>query len=289
MPSPASVSLVRQLSRNSSPYHDPVARIHWDGLSHDRYWLPPAALSLHAVPAFMALPEDRRRRLSHYEFLNFIEAGLWLEGLFMERITRSMARAGGSRAELKYRLHELREEAGHSLMFLELIERSGLATPARSGPRRGFAEHFGRHAPLDSIGFWLAVLIGEEVPDRLNRYLRRHPEGVCPVILEIATHHVIDEARHIAYARAVLEARLPFAPAWRRRLLRPLLGRVLQQFVDAFYFPRAELYERAGLTPGRHWQRLARTNPVRRSFVDECLNPTLQMLRQHGLALHWQG
>lgn len=288
MPSQAPISLVRQLSRNSSPYHDPVARIHWDALSREHYWLPPEALSLHGVPAFMALDEHDRRRLSQYEFLNFIDAGLWLEGIFMERIARAMAQVDGDRAELKYRLHELREEAGHSLMFLELIERSGLSPPPPVRTGRWFADLYGRRAPIESLGFWLTVVMGEEVPDRLNRYLRRHPAGVCPVILEIATSHVIDEARHIAYARETVEARLRSAGAWRRALLRSLLRPVLRQFVDAFYFPRAALYESAGLTPGRHWQRLARANPRRHQFIDQCLNPTLAMFRRRGLDLRWR-
>lgn len=82
--------LAAQLSRNSEAYRDPVSRIHWDRLSTRQYWLPPEAISLHDVPEFMALPEADRLHLSHYEFLSFIEAGLWLEGMFMERIARSM-------------------------------------------------------------------------------------------------------------------------------------------------------------------------------------------------------
>ncbi|MHB8744738.1 MAG: diiron oxygenase [Sulfuricaulis sp.] len=80
--------------------------------------MPPEAISLHSVPAFMALSESDRINLSHYEFLNFIEAGLWLEVMFMERIAYSMRHVSWNRAALKYRLHEMREETGHGLMFL---------------------------------------------------------------------------------------------------------------------------------------------------------------------------
>lgn len=282
----APTALVQQLSRNSEPYHDPVARIHWDALDRNAYWLPPAAMSLHGLPEFMALPETQRIRLSQYEFLNFIGAGIWLEGLFMERIARSL-RGDRADGEMKYRLHELREEAGHTLMFLELMERSGLSLPPRPRSQQ-LADRLGRWAPLESLLFWMAMVIGEEVPDRLNRYVRRHSEGVSQPILEICTLHIIDEARHIAYAREALEERLHSASRLHRWALRPIMQRLLRQFVHAFYYPEAALYELAGLLPGHAWARRARGNPAHAQFVDSCLNPTLQLLRARGFALTWR-
>ncbi|MHB8454635.1 MAG: diiron oxygenase [Acidiferrobacterales bacterium] len=284
----SSSSLVEQLSRNSSPYHDPVARIHWDQLSTAQSWLPPEAVSLHDVPAFMALPLENRHRVSQYEFLNFIEAGLWLEGIFMERITRSMRSRCDNRATLKYRLHELREEAGHSLMFLELMERSGLSIPYRRRPRFLLADIFGRRAPMESVVFWMAILVGEEVPDRLNRHIRRHSTDICPTIVELSTSHVIDEARHIAYAREVLEERLALLHPLTRVFLRPVIQKLITQFVDVFYYPSPALYELAGLHPGIDWARAARSNPARTAFIDQCLKPTLQLLRSRGFDIDWR-
>ncbi len=280
-------TLAEQLSRTSTPYRDPVAKIRWEQLSTEQFWLPPEAVSLDTVPAFMALPIESRRRLSQYEFLNFIEAGLWLEGIFMERITRSMRSHRGSRTVLKYRLHELREEAGHSLMFLELMERSGLSIPYNHRPRFHLADIFGRRAPMESLGFWMAILIGEEVPDRLNRYLRSHASDVCPTILEMSTSHVIDEARHIAYARETVEERMAQLHPLSRLFLKPLLRKLVRQFVDVFYYPNPALYELAGLAPGADWARAARANPARAAFVDLCLNPTLQLLRNRGFEIGW--
>lgn len=277
--------LAEQLSRNSEPYRDPVTRIHWDRLSTEEYWLPPEAISLHGVPEFMALPEAERMRLSHYEFLGFIEAGLWLEGMFMERIARSMRQDARHRGALKYRLHELREEAGHSLMFLELMERSGLSLPYRRHSRLRLANLFGRHAPLESLGFWMATVIGEDIPDRLNRYIRHNSQQVCPVIVEVSTLHLIDEARHVTYAREMVESRLAWLRGWQRLLLRPLLGRLLRQFIDVFYYPDARLYELAGLRPGAEWAARARASVHRRRFMERCLHPTLEIFRQRGFPL----
>ncbi len=284
-PAPMPSELAEHLSRNSAPYRDPVSRIDWDRLDTGQYWLPPEAVSLHGVPEFMNRPETERMRLSHYEFLNFIEAGLWLEGMFMERIARSMRQDRRKLTALKYRLHEMREEAGHSLMFLELMERSGLSLPYRRHARLQLANFLGRYAPLDTAGVWMATILGEDIPDRLNRYIRHHSDGVCPVIVEMSTLHLIDEARHITYAREMVESRLAWLPGWRRPLLRPLLKKLLRQFIDVFYYPDARLYELAGLYPGEKWADAARTNRHHRQFVEHCLHPTLEIFRQRGFRL----
>ena len=282
---PLPSELVEHLSRNSAPYRDPLSRIDWGRLNTRQYWLPPEAVSLHGVPEFMNRPETERRRLSHYEFLSFIEAGLWLEGMFMERIARSMRQERRNLTALKYRLHEMREEAGHSLMFLELMERSGLSIPYRRHSRLRLANLFGRYAPLESAGFWMATVIGEEIPDRMNRYIRQHSDRLCPVIVEMSTLHLIDEARHITYARDMAESRLAWLHGWQRQLLHLLLKKLLRQFIDVFYYPDARLYELAGFYPGARWEALARGSGHRRHFVEHCLHPTLEIFRRRGFRL----
>src|SRR4030066_2125873 len=79
----ADLPLLKQLSVNSEPYHDPLSRLNWDELNLGDFWLPPAALSLAGLPAFERQDENVKRRLSQYEFVNFIQAGLWLEGLLL--------------------------------------------------------------------------------------------------------------------------------------------------------------------------------------------------------------
>lgn len=287
-PRSSSDELTAHLADSSTPYHDPVARIPWEKLRLDEYWLPLEAMSLYGLPEFMRLPESQRIRLSQYEFLNFLEAGLWLEGMFMERIARSLAHRSRDRAALRYRLHELREEAGHSLMFLELMTRSGLYIPAHCRRYVPLAHVFGRYAPLESVAFWLAVLMGEEIPDRLNRYIRRHAGDVSPVVVEMSTAHMIDEARHINYARQLIDRRLEGMGAWRRAGIRMVIQSLLRQFVAVFHYPAAPVYELAGLYPGGRWLRAARANPGHLAFIESCVSPTLQLLSERGINVRWR-
>ncbi len=288
LPLSQSNELLEQLSRNSTPYSDPLNRVNWDELSQGAFWLPEEAISLHGLPQFDSLPVEQRRALSQFEFLNFIEAGLWLESLFVERISRSLRRPRRDLPRLIYRLHELREEAGHSLLFLELLRRSGPLLPNTRFHRWNAANLLGRYAPYESAGFWTAVLIGEEVPDRMNRFIRKHRDQICPAVYDIVSIHIIDEARHIAHARETLEGRLAGMPGWKKQLMRPFIGKVFRQFVDAYYFPPPRVYELAGLTPGSEWAKAARSNQHRIAFVDDCLQSSLRQLRQHGLVLDWR-
>ena len=281
----AELSLLEQLSTNSSPYHDPLTHLDWSSLSTSDFWLPQSALSLYGVPEFEALPEQTKKRLSQYEFIGFIQAGLWLEAIFVERLGKNLKKTKAV-AEHAYYLHEIREEAGHSLMFLKLMEKSGLHLPGIWQQRPRFADFMGRHAPVNTTLFWLAVVIGEEIPDKLNRHVRIHgDESLNPLIKQMCTLHIIDEARHIAHARSALEASLESTGKLQTALLNPIANLLIKQFVRTFYLPKPEVYELAGLTPGIKWQALARSNPARAEFIGQCVNPTINLLQNHGFKL----
>jgi hypothetical protein len=280
-------ALIEQLNRSSVPYADPLARIDWASLDLNGWWLPEEAVSLHGVSEFDTLPEAQRIRLSQFEFVNFIEKALWLEGIFMERISRALADSLGDPAATTYRLHELREEAGHSLMFLDLIRRSGLPIGPEAFERPKLATWVGRFAPYGSAAFWVAVLIGEQIPDQMNRFIRKHRGEISPAIYDIITAHAIDEARHIAHARETFEGSMHRGWSLLMRLYPPLLNRIFRQFVGAFYFPTPSLYEMAGLDNGAHWRKLAHSNPQRTAFVDRCVASTVKQLASHDVNLNW--
>ncbi|MBI4196071.1 MAG: diiron oxygenase [Betaproteobacteria bacterium] len=277
----ADPALLRQLSGNSTPYRDPLAVIEWARLDTMSFWLPEPALSLYGLPEYTGLPVATRRRLSQYEFINVMQTGLGVERLFLQRISRSLG-AALPRAEYEYFLHELREEAGHSLMFLKAIEASGLEVPAGAWDVTPWMERLARNLPARGALFWLATVIAEDVPDRFNRYVRNESEVLNPAIRQICTLHIVDEARHIAAARARLEAALKGRAA-RRFLLMPFMNLVFRKFVATFFLPPARFYELAGLSHGHWWRRMAAANPAHRRFIAQCLAPTLRMLEGYGL------
>jgi hypothetical protein len=281
------IELVEQLSRNSRPYRDPLARIDWEHLDRDSYWLPETALSLHGVESFEALPDPVHRALSQQEYLHFAGIDTWIKGLFMERLGRNMQRAESNTALTRYRLHELREQAGHALMFLEL-QRRAVAVPYRNpAVSSRMLALLTRHVPAESLSYKLLVLIGTDLPDRFNRILRQHRSDICPAVYDMINLQIIDATRHIAQARDAVDTVLRQSQR-RRPWMQAMIRLAFRRIIALIFYPPAAVYERAGLKPGLQWQRAAQANAERRRFVTACIAPTHRLLAQSGFTLDWQ-
>jgi hypothetical protein len=266
---------------HATRYEDPLFQIDWDAVDRDCWWLPPDALSLSGVPEFEALPVATRRRLSHCEYLHLLQTGLSLEALFVERLAVLADRCPDLDRRAVY-LREIREEAGHSLMFVELIRRSGVTLPPA---RLRIGRALGRRLiPAGSALFWALVVVGEEVPNRLNRRLARGVEHatLSAVVYRMATLHARDEASHAALARAHCEQATARLPAWRRALLSPALAATIALLVRQIHSPPAWVYESAGLQPAARWRRAARANPIRGALARETVAPTRAFLQRAG-------
>jgi hypothetical protein len=274
--------LLEQLAANSAPYRDPLTVLDWRALSLDRFWLPAEAISLNGLAEFDALSESAQMRLSQYELLGFAQAGVALERIFLELTARRLRRTEPS-AEYAYLLHEMREEAGHSLMFLKLAAASGLDVPDWRKALPAFARPLSRMLPSEAL-YWFMMVVAEDVPDKLNRFVRRQSgPDVCPLVRQMITLHMVDEARHLAYARRRLELSMAGRVRVAVRAFPGLFNLLFNRFVRAYFWPRAEVYERAGLGDGVAWRRLARRNPHRREFVLRLLAPTMRLLSGHGI------
>ncbi len=280
------IELVEQLSRNSRPYRDPLARIDWEHLDRDSNWLPETALSLHGVDSFEDLPESDHRALSQQEYLHFAGVDTWLKGLLIERLSRNLQSTGGNTALTRFRLHELREQAGHALMFLELQKRTVTAPYRNPAVSSRVLTQLTRHTPLDSLTHQLLTLISIDVPDRLNRVLRQHRSEICPAVYDMVNLKIIDATRHITQARDAVDAGL--RKSQRRRLwMHALMQFAFRRVITLIFYPSAAVYERAGLKPGQHWQRAAQANLERRRFIATCTAPTRRLLAQSGFELEW--
>lgn len=274
-------SLDHHHAQGSSAYRDPLALIDWAQLRVPGPWLPQAALSLHGLAEFDAADARTKDRLSQYEFINVMYCGLWLESIFLQRVSR-LLRPGMPRPEHAHLLRELREETGHSLMFLRAIEASGVALPEGSWRARRAPALLGRFAPAGGALFWLAMLIGEHVSDSFNGYLCGTAD-VNIAIRQICAAHVEDEARHIEHARRMLADALSKCGAARRAMLSAAARVLLHQMTSVFYYPPRQFYVLAGLAGDVDWCARARGNAVRKQFVAQRLAPTLHLLQSLGL------
>jgi hypothetical protein len=276
------ISTHHPISPTRGKYCDPLTLIDWPQLDTPDAWLPQSALSLHGLPGFAAAGDEVKRRLSRYEFINVMYCGIWLESIFLQRVSR-LLRPDMPRTENAHLLQELREETGHSLMFLRAIDAAGVELPQGSWRAPRAAAMLGRFAPAGSAVFWLAMLIGEHVSDSLNRHVCDTAIDVNPAVRQICMLHVVDEARHINHARGMLAAALSASGTARRVFLSTAARVLLWQMTSVFYYPPAGFYALAGLPGETDWRAAALRNPARRRFVAQQLVPTVQLLQSFGL------
>lgn len=275
--------LLEQLSSNSRPYLDPMVRIDWQKLDVNKYWMPEQSLSLYGVSEFMRLPQEQRRRLSQYEFLHLLELGLWFEGVFIYRLAQSINKVNDDITSYKYLLHELREETGHSLMYLEFLQQSNFSRITTRFQTNFLLNVSLKCIPNHSALFWICVLIAEETPDRLNRLILKQSKSLCKTAIDITRVHTIDEARHIVHAGYQLNDLLSPMGRFRKRLIAKAAKNLFKVFTSRFFYPPEQLYAYAGLQPGDYWYKLARNNPHRSQFVNNLTKTNFQCLKRHGI------
>lgn len=276
------ISTHHPYSLTRGKYRDPLTQIDWPQLGTPGAWLPQSALSLHGLPEFAAAGDEVKHRLSRYEFINVMYCGIWLESIFLQRVSR-LLQPGMLRTENAHLLHELREETGHSLMFLRAIDAAGVELPQGSWRAPRAAAMLGRFAPAGSALFWLAMLIGEHVSDSLNRHVCETAVEANSAVRQICLLHVADEARHINHARGMLASALSASGAARRAFLATAARVLLWQMTSVFYYPPAAFYALAGLPRETDWRAAAQRNPARKRFVAQQLAPTVQLLQSFDL------
>ena len=263
-----------------APYRDPVAAIDWSAADTALPWLPPSMLSLAGLGVQAEMSADTVVRFSRVEFARLCAAGLWLEGLLISRVTR-----GGFLAvptdEARVMLAEVREESGHSLLFLEMIDRAGLSGVPLLGST-GLLSALAHRLDAGDAEFWAMVYVGESVTDtfavRALRQAREAGASICPVARQVLSLHHRDEARHIAAAREFLEARVAAMTPLRRRLFSATLRFLLARFLRATLYPTAASLGALGLGQPERAARAARTCPERRRLARACAAPALKLI-----------
>jgi hypothetical protein len=271
-------------------YVDPMVAIDWTSADPALPWLPLRMLSRAGLGRDAEIAPDLLVRLSRIEFARLCAAGLWLEGLLISRAT-SRGFPAHRPAEARAILQEVREETGHGLMFLEMIDRAGLGGVALLGPTGLLSAVAHRLSPEDAA-FWAMVFVGETVTDQ---YALRalHFAGanngaadrrLCPVARQVLALHHRDEARHIAAARALLDARVQRMGPSSRRLFAVTLRFLLRRFLRATLYPTAASLALLGLADPREAARAAWACPERRALARNCAAPALEFLRGLSLA-----
>jgi hypothetical protein len=239
--------LVRRLSHQSVVKHfDAYADVDWDHPDNaidrtDERWALTADDPLGGTDWYASLPPEQRARLGLHTIASNMKAGLQFENVLKRGLlTYAFGLPNGS-AEFRYLYHEVIEEAQHSLMFQEFVNRTGLDTPGLPWDMRIGSRQVIRLARRSATLFFVFVLGGEDPIDHVQRTLLRRDRELHPLLERIMRIHVTEEARHLSFARGYLRTNVPRLPARRRKAIAAAAPVILAQEASVMMRPAHHL------------------------------------------------
>jgi hypothetical protein len=218
-------SLIARLSHQSVVKHfDAYADVAWDDPEmridpEDLRWEMDADGGLGATEWYRSQPQGVRARIGLQGIVSAMKTGLQFESILKRGLLEYAATLPNNAPEFRYAYHEVIEEAHHSLMFQEFVNRSGMDVPGMSKfmqfGARGVVK-LGRRFPAL---FFLFVLGGEDPIDFVQRQELRGERQIHPLLERIMRIHITEEARHLSFARHYLKRNVPSLRWVRRRML----------------------------------------------------------------------
>ena len=239
-----STRLLRSAAKKS---YDPVIDIDWaapipDGL----YGLSPEWSTLYGTPLWDALSEEQRITLTIHEYCSISGVGIWFECLLMQLMLRDIYGDDPAQPHVQWALTEIADECRHSVMFARTAEKFGAPSyhPPASILRLGKAFV----ARADGPAAYAAILVAEEILDIFQRDLMKD-ERVQPLTRATSQIHVVEEARHMRFAREEIARRTPELTRWALLRHRTAVATVAAIVADNLVQP--EVYASVGLDPKR--------------------------------------
>ncbi|GAB3589644.1 diiron oxygenase [Angustibacter peucedani] len=237
----------RLLRSSAKASFDPNVALDWDApVDPLLHGMSPEWSSLHGTPLWDELDPERQALLTRHEFASISGVGIWFEMILMQLVLRDVYDDDPSQQHVQWALTEIGDECRHSVMFARMASAYGCPAygPSPAGRRLGRLFKTLGHGPAA----YAAILVAEEVLDILQRDLVKD-ERVQPLSREVSRIHVLEEARHMRFAREELELRAPLLSARERRLHRAVIAVVADVIVSNLVHP--DVYAAVGLDPVR--------------------------------------
>ncbi|MEU2511434.1 AurF N-oxygenase family protein [Streptomyces syringium] len=233
----------RLLESSARHSFDPDTELDWAApLEEGKWFWPPELVSLYDTPLWRRMAEEQRMELARHEAAALASLGIWFEIILMQLLVRHVYDRPVTSAHVRYALTEIADECRHSKMFARMIERTGSPTY----PVRRLHHNLGRVLKTISTtpGSFAATLLGEEILDYMQR-LTFPDERVQTLVRGVTRIHVVEEARHVRYAREELRRQMVTCPRWEAELTRVSCGEAARVFSIAFVNPA--VYTNVGL------------------------------------------
>lgn len=276
----------RLLRSTAARAYDPELDIDWSApLVQDAPFMKLERCSLYGTEIWERLSAEQRLTLARHEAASVASVGLWFEHILIRMLAKLAYNGDPTSARIQYALAEIAEECRHSTMFARMIGR--MQAPAYGV--RPHVHRLGRILPFLARGevIWGATLLGEEIPDRLQREMVEDA-GIQPLMRMVNRIHIMEEARHISFAREELARAAAETPRWLRPVQRLLLAHIA--FIISRSLINPEVYRSVGLDP-RKTRRIALANPHYQRTLRWAGEKLVALFDEHGLIArpgrHW--
>jgi P-aminobenzoate N-oxygenase AurF len=276
----------RLLRSTAARSYDPELDVNWSAPPEaGKAFFPEHRCTLYGTSLWQRLSPEQRLELGKHESASMASVGIWLEFLLLRMLAKLAYLGDPATRHVQYALAEMAEECRHSTMFARLVEWMG--TPCYGPPGR--ARTLGRVLPAAAYGpaMWGAILIGEEITDRYQREMVSD-ESIQPVMRMVNRIHILEEARHIGFARAELTRSAAKMSRAELAYQRALLGHIA--FIVSRSLINPQVYRSVGLDPAQA-HRAALANPAHQETIRFGGEKIVQFLGDAGLvgapAMRW--
>ena len=261
-----------RLSRNA------MTEIDWSlPMEPDKYGCSPEWSSLYGTDYWDELTTEQRIALTRHEFASIMCIGIWFEMILQQMVITDQYLGEYHSPEFQFALIEVADECRHSLMFAKASEKM-VGRSYHPHPKIGRLGKLFKLIAKDEVAY-AGILVAEEVLDVFQRGCMRD-DRVLPFIRTINEIHVLEESRHMKFAREEVRASMQGISAKRRHAsaLSVALGASL--IVESLIQPQA--YADAGLDVARA-RREAAGNAHFHSMVRSSCTHLMEFLDEVGL------
>ncbi|MFT4086787.1 MAG: diiron oxygenase [Gordonia sp. (in: high G+C Gram-positive bacteria)] len=258
-----------RLSRNA------MTEIDWSlPMDPEKYGCSPEWSSLYGTDYWEELTEEQRISVTRHEFASIMCIGIWFEMILQEMVVRDQYLGQYHSPEFQFALTEIADECRHSIMFAKASEKM-VGKSYRPSKTIGRLGKLFKKTAKNEVAY-TGILVAEEVLDVFQRGCMRD-DRVLPFIRTVNEIHVLEESRHMKFAREEVRESMK-GVGWARRQFSALyISLAAYMIVSSLVRPQA--FADAGLDVDRavaemnansHFQSMIRSSCAHlMEFLDE--------------------
>lgn len=258
--------------------YDPATEVDWDApLPEDAFGLNPEWSTLYGTPLWDEMTPAQRVALTRHEVCSIMSTGIWFEMILQQMILRDQYAHNPADPEFRFALTEIADECRHSIMFARACEKMG--APAYLPPRPVIELARGFKSLAKGEVAYGGALVAEEVLDVMQRDWMRG-ENVLPIVRTTSKIHVVEESRHMKFARQEIREHMRDKSRLRRGFSALVIAIVAEVIVSNMVSPK--VYANVGLDVDRAKAEV-RANEHRKAMLRTSSAHLMDFLAEAGL------